>query len=336
MISLAFDFRNLGTLSIVIALAGLSLRAQEQKYRERQVLDPNTNEWIEQEAPAEGAPGNELDQARADLARNKPGRARTLLNRWLKQNPEDERTYEATFLLGETYFESRDFWKAVKQYTLVAENTSGELFERANERSVDVARAFLAGQKRIVWGFLRLPAYAEGVDLLDRVWERVPGTRLGELALKLKADYYFNNGDLDLAQDEYANLAKQYPSGRYVEFAMLRAAEAAEAAFPGIQFDATPLVEADERYRQVQAAFPTYAERENVPDRLEGIREQRAEKDLDIARWYARTRQPSAAEFYYRQVLEDWPDTLAAADARTRLRAMGARLEDLEPEGSTP
>jgi outer membrane protein assembly factor BamD (BamD/ComL family) len=336
MISLAFDFRNLGTLSIVIALAGLSLRLQEQKYRERQVLDPNTNEWIEQEAPAEGAPGNDLDQARADLARNRPSRARTLLNRWLKQNAEDERTYEATFLLGETYFETRDFWKAVKQYTLVAENTSGELFERANERTVDVSRAFLAGQKRIVWGFLRLPAYAEAVDLLDRVWERVPGTRLGELALKLKADYYFNNGDLDLAQDEYANLAKQYPSGRYVEFAMLRAAEAAEAAFPGIKFDATPLVEADERYRQVQSAFPTYAERENVPDRLQGIREQRAEKDLDIAQWYARTRQPSAAEFYYRQVLEDWPDTLAAADARTRLRAMGARLEDLEPEGATP
>jgi outer membrane protein assembly factor BamD (BamD/ComL family) len=174
------------------------------------------------------------------------------------------------------------------------------------------------------------------VDLLDRVWERVPGTRLGELALKLKADYYFSNGDLDLAQDEYANLAKQYPSGRYVELAMLRAAEAAEAAFPGIRFDATPLVEADERYRQVQAAFPTYAERENIPDRLLGIREQRAEKDLDIALWYARTRQPSAAEFYYRQVLADWPDTFAAADARTRLRAMGARLEDLEPEASTP
>ena len=95
MISLAFDFRNLGTVTIVIALAGLSLRLQEQKYRERQILDPKTDEWIEQEAPSAGAPGNELDQARADLAQNKPGRARTLLNRWLKQNPEDERTYEA-------------------------------------------------------------------------------------------------------------------------------------------------------------------------------------------------------------------------------------------------
>ena len=336
MIAIGFDFRSLATTALLIALAELSLRLQEQKYRERQVLDPNTNEWVEREAPSEEAPGNELDQARADLAHDKSSHARTLLQRWLKQNPEDERLYEATFLLGETYFESRDFWNAVKQYTQVAENTSGELFERANERSVDVARAFLSGQKRIVWGFLRLPAYAEAIDLLDRVWERVPGTRLGELALKIKADYYFNNGDLDLAQDEYANLAKQYPSGRYVEFAMLRAAEAAEAAFPGIKFDATPLLEADERYRQVQATFPSYADRENVPDRLVGIREQRAEKDLDIAHWYERTRQPSAAEFYYRQILKDWPGTLAEADARTRLRTMGARLQDLETEGPTP
>jgi len=42
---------------------------------------------------------------------------------------------------------------------------------------------------------------------------------------------------------------------------MLRSAEASEAAFPGIKFDDQPLVEADERYRQVLAAFPTYAER---------------------------------------------------------------------------
>ena len=336
MIGIGVEFRLLVTASLLVGLAELTLHTQEQRYRERQVLDPETGEWVDEEPTAEEAATDELGQSRALLAQGKPGKARGLLQRWLKANPEDERSYEATLLLGDTFFESRDFWKAVEQYSSVADNASGELFQLANERCANVARAFLSGQKRIVWRILHLPAYSEGIEILDRVWERAPGSRLGEVALKLKADHLFNQGDVDLAQDEYANLAQQYPSGRYVQLAMLRTAVSAEAAFPGVKFDDVPLLEADERYRQVVAAFPTYAARENVPERLEGIRQTRAEKDYEIARWYERTRQPSAAEFYYRRILDDWPDTLAASEARTRLRTMGVKTEELETEGSTP
>lgn len=325
MIGLA-DARVWMTAGLVLVATALEL--QEQRYRQRQVLDPQSDEWVDEAPPAVAGPSDELGQARGYLAEGQPAKAQRLLTRWVKSGGDDERYYEGVFLLGETHFELRDFWKAATQYTTVAENTSGELFQSANQRCVDVARAFLSGQKRIVWRILRLPAYDEGVELLDRVWERVPGSRLGELALKLKADFYFNRGDVDLAQDEYANLAQQYPSGRYVQFAMLRTAVAAEAAFPGIRFDDRPLVEAEERYRQLQATFPGYAEREGVGQRLEGIRQQRAEKDYDIARWYERTRQPAAAEFYYRRILQDWPGTLAAAEARSRLRALGVRLEE--------
>ena len=40
--------------------------------------------------------------------------------------------------------------------------------------------------------------------------------------------------------------------------------------------------------------------------------------------------------FYYRQILKDWPDTLAAGQARTRLRALGAGTDEAQTEGATP
>ncbi len=326
----------LGTAAALLWWAVIPLYGQELKYRERQVLDPETGEWVDQPEQASSAPSDEIVQARALLARSKPAQARRLLQTWLKHHADDERRYEAVFLLGETYFESHDFWKAAEQYQTVAENSSGDLFQQANRRCVDVARAFLSGRKRIFWGVFRVPAYDDGIEILDRVWERMPGTRLGEMALRLKADYYFGRGDMDLAQDEYANLAKQYPSGRYTQLATLRTAEAAEAAFPGIKYDDHPLIEADTRYRQVETQFPTYAERENVAQRLEGIRQHRADKDLDIARWYERTGQAGAAEFYCRQILRDWPDTLAAAEARNRLKALGVAPDETAQEGFAP
>ena len=138
---------------------------------------------------------------------------------------------------------------------------------------------------------------------------------------------------MENAKQEYAYLASEYPNGRYARFAMLRGAESAEALFPGIKFDDQPLIEADVLYRRVQDAYPTYARRESVSERLVSIRETRAAKEVDIARWYARAGVPDSAAFYYRLVVRDWPGTLAALDAERELIDLGfgapaATIED--------
>jgi tetratricopeptide (TPR) repeat protein len=264
-----------------------------------------------------------LDAARLHLVQDEPRKAKKLLEDWLDTQFGDERYYEAVYLLGEAHFQLRDYWKAYERFDEAVENTAGELFHKSLQREIDVARAFLSGEKRVLWKVFRLPAQDDGIEILDRVWERAPGTRLGEAAIKLKADYFFETGDVDLAQDEYVALARDYPSGKYTALAMMRSAESAEAAFQGIAFSDAPLIEAQERYLQVQDVFPAYAEREDVGPRLEGIRDQRAEKDLAVGAWYERTDQAGAAAYYYRLVIRDYAETIAATEAQVRLRALG-------------
>lgn len=317
-----------------VATVPLLLLAQTQQYRERQILDPQTGEWVDR-LPTEQQPVGPLEQARTLLAQGRSRQARKLLETWIRSNRQHERYLEAELLLAECWFAAGDFHRAYEHAEIVADRASGELYYQAIRREMDIARAYLSGRKRIVWGVLRLPAYDEAIEILDRVWERVPGTRLAEQALKLKADHYYEQGKVDLAQDEYANLASQFPAGRYHPFAMLRAAQAAELAFPGVRFDDSALTQAEERYRQYQVAYPEPARREGIELRLAGIRRQRAEKDLAVARWYERTRRLGAAEFYYRQILERYPDTPAATAAQTRLRAMGLDVPlEQAPEGA--
>lgn len=316
-------------VAFVLAVVWLpAAPAQDEQYREREVLDLDSDSWVAETEPdqAETSTGP-LGDARRLLASGNPNKAYKLLKEWTDENPDDDRYFEGMYLLGDAEFERKHFYQAYEAYEIVAENTVGDLFYRVLRREMDVARAFLSGEKRIVWKFMRLSAYDEGVEILDRIWERVPGTRLGESALKLKADYFFETGEMDFAQDEYVNLVREHPYGRYAQIGMLRAAEAAAASFPGIKFDDSALLDADVRYRQVLGAYPVYAEREQVPERLVGIEEQRAEKDLDIARWYERTNRDGAAEYYYRLIVEDWPDTLAAGEAKRSLREMGVEIE---------
>lgn len=309
-------------IGALAALTQAPAWAQEEQYREREVLDPSTDQWVA--APsAPQAESGPLAAARLDLVQDKPREARKLLENWLEANVGDDRYYEGVYLLGEAYFQLGDYWKAHERFDEAVENTAGELFNKALQRDIDVARAFLSGKRRILWKIFRIPAQDDGIEILDRVAERAPGTRLGEEALKLKADYFYENGDVDLAQDEYVALARDYPAGKYTALAMLRSAESAEAAFQGVAFSDAPLIEAQERYLQVQDAYPVYAEREDVGPRLEGIRDQRAKKDLNVGQWYERTGQAGAAAYYYRLVLHDYPKSIAAADAQVRLRGLG-------------
>lgn len=307
----------------LVALPGAA--AQEEKLREQDVLDPESDAWVTR--PAEEAAPGTIDEGRELLARGKSYRAHKVMKKWLKKNPDDDRHIEGVFLLAEAYFDRGWFHQAYENYLTVIENSSADLFNKSLRRSMDCARAFLSGQKRIVWGFLKLPAEPDGVKILDAVWERVPGTRMGEDALKLKSDYQFERGELALAQQNYAFLAQQYPRGRFTQAAILRSAEAAAGDFPGVKFDEKPLLDAQERYQQFEAQYPAAATHEGIDQRLAGIREQRAEADLSIARWYRKTKQNGAAEFYLRAILKDWPETLAAADARRELRSMGIDIE---------
>ncbi len=121
-------------MACLLGLSAAGVRAQEERFRERQVLDPQTGEWVDQARPSEQRPADEIDEARALLVKKKPDEARKLLAQWLKQHPDHERYFEGEYLLGESYFLSHDFWKAVEHYQKAAENSSGELFQLANAR----------------------------------------------------------------------------------------------------------------------------------------------------------------------------------------------------------
>jgi outer membrane protein assembly factor BamD (BamD/ComL family) len=297
----------------------------QDRYPERLVYDPHTREWIVQEPPEPGTPDGDLDIARNLLARGEYKKAAKRLSAWIAAYGfESPRHPEAVFLAGRAEFEMKNFMRAHRRYLEVLNNWPGtEWADRALRGNFVIAEVFLAGHRR---KFLRLPllhAYDEALEILDDIIVNHPNTALAEQALKTKADYYFRTGEFELAEDAYAQLARDYAAGQFVREAMLQSARAALASFPGIEFDDAPLIEAEERFLQFRQAFPQFSAGQDVDLVLESIRAKRAEKELSIARYYEKARQPGAAIYYYRLVQQEWPDTTWAAVAGTRLARLG-------------
>ena len=133
----------------------------------------------------------------------------------------------------------------------------------------------------------------------------------------------FKVGDHALAELEYARMIKEYPSSRYHQYALRRTADSALASYRGVAYDDAALVEAEERYGEYRTQYPAVADHEGVGLVLSAIVEQRAEKDFSIGEYYERTEHLATAVFYYEAVLTDWPGTVAASKARSRLELLG-------------
>src|SRR5262249_12114568 len=220
-----------------------------------------------------------------------------------------------------------DIMQAYRWYEELLEGWAGtELAERAMRRELIIAELFLFNKrKQKVWkGMLRLDASEEAITILDRlINDWAPNTPIAEQALRMKADYHFSVGEFEEAEAAYARLARDFPRGRYHRIAMLRSGESALARFPGVDFDDADLLEAEVYLQDFQDRYPNYAAEAQVPQMLARIKETRAQKEYAIGQYYERTDAINAAAYYYRFVMNSWPSTTWASEARRRLIAIG-------------
>jgi outer membrane protein assembly factor BamD (BamD/ComL family) len=333
-------------LALTVAAAQtITLRAAEvpvppRRHAEHLIFNETTNQWEQRVEPSPGTEDGDLDIARQWLALGEYKTVCKITKEWIKTYGKEAPRYpEALYLRGTAYLERGLYREAHKAYQELLNDYPGSQYaEAALSAEFRVAEQYMAGKRKRIWGGLLWFKDREGgVEIMDDIVANYSDTPLAEMAQMAKAEYYFARGDLDLAESEYATFARDFPRSRWHERALLMSARCAQGRFPGIKFDEAPLVEAEERYRQYQKAYPARAEQRGVPTFLDQLAATRADKTLDIGKFYEKTAKFQAARFYYRETVARWPQTPAALEARRRLTQIGEPLEEApttEPQAS--
>ncbi|WP_428389390.1 outer membrane protein assembly factor BamD [Mucisphaera sp.] len=287
------------------------------------VLD-DEGELVRKAGPEPGTPEAELEAIRALIAADEGKKAVRAANDWIEAYPNHPLEVEARLLRGDAWVARERYYKALFDYEYVARVYPGtEAFFTALEREYDIARLFVSGVKRRLFGLQLLPADGEGEELLIRIQERVPGSELGERASLLLADYYYDEGEMFLASEAYDIFLENYPESQRREWALLRLVLSNLARFKGPRYDATGLLEARERLLAYRAEFPAAAERVGIDAVLLRVEESLASADLASAQWYERRGEDRSAATLYERLIEEHPRTSAAQQAAERLRELG-------------
>ncbi|HSU66871.1 MAG TPA: outer membrane protein assembly factor BamD [Tepidisphaeraceae bacterium] len=319
-----------GSICVILAFAVLAVSGGLPFARGESVPAPA--------ATSQPAPARELDLAETDLQKHNWTAAHDLIVGWLQAHPTASNRDRAVYLLAELYYHSADRIRAFYHCDELMDNyPESKLYFPALELQYKIADAYLNGYKETFLGMRILPQTEEAIEMLYRIQERSPGSPIAERALKRTADYYFNNSDFDLAGDAYGAFIRSYPRSPEIPQVRLRQAFSSLAQFRGPRFDATPLIDARAQFRDVQARYPDLAADANVAGWIDRIDADLAHKAYVKADFYRRTEQPHGAVYLYRYVIQTYPNTSDAGEARRFLKTMPAfALADAPPPASNP
>jgi len=243
--------------------------------------------------------------------------------RWLRSNLNSESRARGLFLAGEALFGFGNRIKAFYYYDeLMDTYPDSRLFYPALERQFRIASDYLNGYRRRLLGMAVLDTEDEAVEMLYRIQQRSPGSQLAEKALLTTADHYFDQRDFELAYDAYDAYAKQYPRSPVYERVKLQQAFASLAQFRGVKFDGTNLIDARSQLSDYIINSPEKSSQENIPTIIENIDKTFARKLYYTADFYRRTHEPEAAVYTYRYLINAYPESPEASQAKNRLDKM--------------
>jgi len=297
------------------AVASTGILASPAPAQQSYILD-KTDEWKPEKAIDPASPEGQLAEAKKALAAGDPERAETMATQWIERNERHPLIAEAYLLRGDAKAAGGDEYKALFDYEYVARMYPGsETFVTACQRELAIAKQYAAGRKRKQWGLRWSDASADAEELLIRIQERLPGSRVAEEAGIELADYYFNRRQMALAAEAYELFIENYPRSTLIDKARRRLIYSHLATFKGPEFGAQGLYEAKARLEQLEVQKPAEAQRMGADALLTRIDESDAQKLLSIAQYYMRTGEPISAEFTIRRLVKRYPRTSATAEA---------------------
>jgi outer membrane protein assembly factor BamD (BamD/ComL family) len=299
-----------GITAALAVIGGTSGAAAQDEY----VLGED-DAW-QKESPEPGTESAQVLQARRALALGEPERARALASAFIDRFPTSPFRAEMLLVRGDALVEMGDEYEALFDYEAIArEHAGSSVFVTALEREYDIAVAYAHGLRRKLYGTIRvLDASDDAQELLIRIQERLPGSRLAEDAGDQLADFYFRKAEMRLAADAYDLFIQNYPRSDRIEKARSRLIESYLASYRGPKYDDAGLRDARRRLESLRAVQPSTAQRLGADALLVRIKESEARKLLVTAEWYLSIDDPISCEQYLRRVVRLYPDTVAMLD----------------------
>ncbi len=289
-------------------------------------LDAQGN-WTMVSGPAEGTDEAVLSEARRELAQGQARRGFDVIDRWLSARERTDHPLlpQAYLLRADAQSAAGDEYQALYDYESLIKSFPGSPeYVTAVERELDIAVRYVNGTRRKMAGIRWVDAAEVGEELLLRVHERLPGSRLAERASIELADYYYRTRDLESAAIAYELFQQNHPRSAYTMRARQRQIFANLGRFKGPRYDSTKLLDSRLLIDRFRRDYPAQAEQLGLDEALGArIDESGAQQMLDAADWHLRRGDAPGSRLILNRLVRQHSQTATAQRTLALLRERG-------------
>ena len=251
---------------------------------------------------------------------------------------------KAQWWKAETEFKMQKYVDAHDSYEILFKQYGGtEYYQQIAEREYQIAQIWLSTDdpkvKPMDW-MSRFDGRQPLVDtsghalkVLDHVRNHDPLGPLADDAALRTADHYHTKGDYATAAVFYDQLLAEDAKSEYRERAQLSSIDSKMKGYVGPEYDVSGLEQARETIDKHRAEFPErIANANGLSHTLDLIRDQEAERAYTTGLYYIRARKPISAEYQFGLVMNKWPKSKWAGEARKEM----AKVAKLPRQASLP
>lgn len=298
------------------------------------IWSPQTG-WVGPSGAVKDTPEEQLAHAAKFFEQPDYDRARVEFEKLVKHYKHSPQAAEAQYFIGRCREAQADYYAAFLAYRKTVQvYPSTARFEEILEREYQLGNYFLGGKKRRVLGMAAiLPARDKAVEIFQAIVEDGPFSEYGELAQYKLGIAHMALGDYEPAVSAFEQLIERYPESALVDDAKFQLAQASLKGTFRPQYDQSPAKGAIKELEEFVRKNPASDLSAEALERLQTLRQRRAQHDFEVAQFYEKRRAYDAALVYYENIVQDYAETDWAGRALARIQILEPLLN---PRQDTP
>jgi len=214
--------------------------------------------------------------------------------------------------LGKYYDAYKAYQKGIEKYPF-----SQDIMEMTR-RQYEIGKMFLEGQVKQSMGSF-LVGDEPAIEIFNSVLENAPYSefaassqyKLGLALLKIKRLYEAN--------EAFQKVLDDYPNSEWVESAKYQIAVVTAKVSGGFAYDQASTVSARKQFEGLLESYPDAQFSQEAKQRAGQLKEEEAEGHYKIARFYKKQKAFESARIYYQYVIDNYPASKWAGEARKQL-----------------
>jgi len=292
------------------------------------VWTPETKKFINPKYAVKDTPKEQYDWAMTFYEAKDYARAATEFDKLTKHYEFSEYASRAQYHVGLSYENMGKYYIAFQNYQKAIDNFPHiENMDEIIAREFNIAHIYAEKPNPKILGTDIMTSVDRAIEIYRKVVDNSPFGKLADEAQFRMGEVLKRANRYEEATIAFQKIVDDYPTSQFATKAQYEVAYCAYRASLQPAYDAGPTDRAIKIFEDFASSGAKDQKlAEEASKTMQRLKDKAAEKSMMTARFYEQQRHPKSAIIYYQDVLDRYPDSIHAAEAKAKIQELS--IED--------